>query len=86
MAFDNPGILQLTWLLGGDRHMNDLLVPRGTRLRRAGMFDVQISEMAGKRLDSLIDDVNEKGRLDQSSQRDRNDDEKVNEFERSYRE
>ncbi|KAI0089620.1 hypothetical protein BDY19DRAFT_114224 [Irpex rosettiformis] len=40
---DAAGILQLTWLLGNERHFAGIPKPDRQELRKAGMFDVQIS-------------------------------------------
>ncbi|KAI0089621.1 hypothetical protein BDY19DRAFT_114029 [Irpex rosettiformis] len=50
------GILQLTWLLGNDRHFAAVQTLGRQELRRAGLFDVQMSAWAGERA-TLASDV-----------------------------
>ena len=45
-VFDSAGILQLTWLLGNEPRLARVGKPDVKSLRKAGMFDVQMSEMA----------------------------------------
>ena len=49
VAFDNAGILQLVWLLGTEPHLADISRPDVSALRKAGMFEVRMSEKAARR-------------------------------------
>ncbi len=40
---NSAGILQLTWLLGNESHFSEITRPDIQELRRAGLFDVQMS-------------------------------------------
>ena len=46
VAFDSAGILQLTWLLGTEPNLADVGNPDVGALRKAGMFDIRMSEKA----------------------------------------
>lgn len=54
VAFGSTGILQLTWLLGHEPRMNIVSTPQSTALRRAGMFDVQMSAIVEERLELAV--------------------------------
>ena len=49
LAFDSAGILQLTWLLGTEPRLAHVRTTDISVLRRAGMFNVQMSEKAARR-------------------------------------
>ena len=42
---DNAGVLQLTWLVGDEPHLRDVVKPTETELRKAGMFDIHMGEL-----------------------------------------
>ena len=50
-GLDSAGILQLTWLLGNDDHFVEIERPEQQTLRRAGMFDVQMSTWVKQRIE-----------------------------------
>lgn len=50
LAIDGAGVLQLTWLLGNEAHLNRAREPNSTALREASMFEVRMSERAGDKL------------------------------------
>ena len=53
----SAGILQLTWLLGNDEHLAKVGRPKRQALRKAGLFDVQISDLAHRKASAAgVDD------------------------------
>ena len=54
VVFDSAGILQLTWLLGTEPRLSCVGEPEVDELRKAGMFDVRMSEMAEEKVSSAL--------------------------------